>query len=519
VILVLIALAVSAVMLLGLVPTPAPAVPLTPLASPVSDDFTHDSSLNAALWQVNGPVASNFSSENCPGCSLITLTPSFSSAGMEIADADANSVIGAIQSVQNFTPPLTVTARVEGIVSDGHPFVFGITSQNASSGIQITGNLNPNDCSALSNCGNPSTCGTPFNSSIAANQCFYGIYARSGTSGGNWKKSPSLDLTPAVGVVYTLTAAVDGSGNALFNVSAGGQQLGQATGQVGTGPFYIIMGQSEGVPVPGPGANQAVWLSISLSPTANIPGPTASSPSVSIPSWVTWLLVAWVVVVVLLVVAWSRRRRNLTILVQDSGSLSPVFGAGVSAEGPRSFSGSTGRDGTVAFGGVKAGDYSVKAAASGYSPSVPFTISVRRTVKQTVRLDRAGSPAPDSAAARPAPEGPERPPDFPSTVATLPAPPGPAAERAPSPVAPAAPPSGPAESEGLEGWGGERIRQIVETFRAKGAISPETALTAEELGLSRLFVRIMKRRRGRTRVFVEANGRYYLNEDALREMK
>jgi hypothetical protein len=54
---------------------------------------------------------------------------------------------------------------------------------------------------------------------------------------------------------------------------------------------------------------------------------------------------------------------------------------------------------------------------------------------------------------------------------------------------------------------------------AKGAVSPETALTAQELGLSRLFVRIMKRRQGRTRIFMEINGKYYLDEKALRGMK
>jgi len=71
----------------------------------------------------------------------------------------------------------------------------------------------------------------------------------------------------------------------------------------------------------------------------------------------------------------------------------------------------------------------------------------------------------------------------------------------------------------MEGFGGGRIGEIIKMFQAKGAISPETALTAQELGLSRLFVRIMKRRKGRTRIFVEINGRYYLNQTALQEMK
>jgi hypothetical protein len=79
-------------------------------------------------------------------------------------------------------------------------------------------------------------------------------------------------------------------------------------------------------------------------------------------------------------------------------------------------------------------------------------------------------------------------------------------------------PAPPAPEE-EEGFGGERIRAIIETFRAKGALSPESALTAQELGLSRIFVRIMKRRRGKTKVFVEVNGKYYLDENALRAMK
>jgi len=71
----------------------------------------------------------------------------------------------------------------------------------------------------------------------------------------------------------------------------------------------------------------------------------------------------------------------------------------------------------------------------------------------------------------------------------------------------------------MEGFVGGRIGEIIKTFQEKGAISPETALTAQELGLSRIFVRIMKRRRGRTRVFVEINGKYYLDQKALQEMK
>jgi hypothetical protein len=489
-----------------------------PLGATLSDDFTHDTSLNPNLWTISGPVALNFSARNCPGCSGILLTPSFSSAGMEITDADANSVVGAIQSVQNFTPPLTVTAVVKGLESNGHPFVFGISSQNATSGVQLTGNLNPDDCSADNHCGNPSTCGTPANSSIQPNQCFYGIYDRAGSNASTWKKSAPLNTTPALQIVYTLTIAVDSSGAAQFTVSAGGQVLGQSTDQVGMGPFYVIIAQSEGVPVPGPGLNSAVWMSTTLTPSATLSPPPSSSSS-SWGSLFEWILILVIVIVMLLVllVAWSRRGRELTVTVLDSGTLAPIPGAGVSADGPKNFSGSTGTNGRVAFGGMKSGDYAVKAGAPGYASPPPVTIPVSRAAAHTVRLNSITPPAP-ATAAYPAPvTGPTRPSQEPVPAPVPPLPPTPAPAVAPLVAMP--PPPAPPAPEEEEGFGGERIRAIIETFRAKGALSPESALTAQELGLSRIFVRIMKRRRGKTKVFAEVNGKYYLDENALRAMK
>ncbi len=311
----LISLAVVLLLLLTSLGAVAGASP-APLASPLSDDFTHDTSLNANLWEISGPVALNFSNNNCPACSGVSLTPSFSPAGMEIADANGSSVVGAIQSVQSFAPPLTVTALVKGLVSNGHPFVFGISSQNASSGVQLTGNLNPDDCSADNNCGNPSTCGTPANSTIEPNQCFFGIYSRAGNGGGTgtWKKTPPLNLTPALLVVYNLTIAVNSSGTAQISVSALGQLLGQVTTQVGTGPFYIIIAQSEGTPVPGPGPNVAVWMSVDLTPSATISPPSSGSPSgVSPIEWALLLIVAIVALLAIVVVVRSRRRGGLTV--------------------------------------------------------------------------------------------------------------------------------------------------------------------------------------------------------------
>ena len=65
----------------------------------------------------------------------------------------------------------------------------------------------------------------------------------------------------------------------------------------------------------------------------------------------------------------------------------------------------------------------------------------------------------------------------------------------------------------------ERLLEVIERFRQKGATSPERAMTIEELSLPPRFREAMERRLGRSGVFVEVNGRYYLSEVRLKEIK
>ena len=70
--------------------------------------------------------------------------------------------------------------------------------------------------------------------------------------------------------------------------------------------------------------------------------------------------------------------------------------------------------------------------------------------------------------------------------------------------------------------GGEirrRIMEVVEKFREKGALSPKKALTAQELGLPPRFEQAMHRRLGQLRIFVEVNGKYYLDEERLKQIQ
>jgi len=69
--------------------------------------------------------------------------------------------------------------------------------------------------------------------------------------------------------------------------------------------------------------------------------------------------------------------------------------------------------------------------------------------------------------------------------------------------------------EQMQRW----FNQVVEKFRQKGAVTPDKAMTTEELGLPPRFEEAMKRRLGRLGVFVEVNGKYYLSEERLKQVE
>ena len=65
----------------------------------------------------------------------------------------------------------------------------------------------------------------------------------------------------------------------------------------------------------------------------------------------------------------------------------------------------------------------------------------------------------------------------------------------------------------------QRLQGLIEKFRQKGATSPEKAMTIQELGLPPRFEEAMHRRLGRSGIFVEINGKYYLNEERLKQVE
>jgi len=64
-----------------------------------------------------------------------------------------------------------------------------------------------------------------------------------------------------------------------------------------------------------------------------------------------------------------------------------------------------------------------------------------------------------------------------------------------------------------------RIYDLAQVFRQKGATSPEKAMTIQELGLGPRFEQAMHRRLGQTGIFVEVNGKYYLDEARFKQFQ
>jgi len=73
--------------------------------------------------------------------------------------------------------------------------------------------------------------------------------------------------------------------------------------------------------------------------------------------------------------------------------------------------------------------------------------------------------------------------------------------------------------DSLEGKRREWLGAAVNMFRDHGAVSPATAKSPIELGLSPRAVAMVKRVATRFNVFVEVDGKYYLSEPRVQELK
>jgi uncharacterized protein (TIGR03437 family) len=233
----------------------------------LTDNFTKDAALNTKLWSMGTPLMNALAQQ---ATSSVLLTPqlSFSASGMTMQGTSNIWQYTGIQSNQSFTPPFSAQVTVLGTVSDANTFLFELTTADASHYVVLRGNLNPN------------------------NAPYYGMNLLSNTN----TSGAFLYTTPALSVFYTISYTVTAAGMAsVVLTDPSGAILGmQSNINIGSGPFYSVLGQFEGTPVT-VGANIAVWQQAQVTGPASpsvLPngvvsaGAFGSFPSVAPGSWV-----------------------------------------------------------------------------------------------------------------------------------------------------------------------------------------------------------------------------------------
>ena len=215
--------------------------------SPSSDIPSTFASVETAIGATDEPP--NLTFESSPG-SLFS--------PMQMAGTNGDNQFTGIQSATAYSSPFELQTSVEGLVSNGSAFAVYLVDATTTEAFTLEGDLNPTDSN-------------------------YGIWANSGIGASAARQiMPVLSPnTPGTGVTYNITMAVDSAGDGTATVSYSGGSDTVSVGHVGTGPFYVILGQHEGTPVT-PGPNEANWYSASLAPALATVSTTlsANSPTV-----------------------------------------------------------------------------------------------------------------------------------------------------------------------------------------------------------------------------------------------
>ena len=192
------------------------------------DTFTTDSGLSSC-WQTGTSLISNFEAKI--GATDVAPQLSFGD-GMEMAGAAGVDQFSAIQSAAAYSAPFTFSVTALQLGAGGsEPFSYGsgvgiyLVNSSLSQAFSVEANFNP-DANAD-----------------------YGVWANNGlTADGTGK---DVYASPVSSNPYEITMSIDASGNATVSVAIPfqtGTGTQYAIGNVGTGPFYLLLGQDEGTP-------------------------------------------------------------------------------------------------------------------------------------------------------------------------------------------------------------------------------------------------------------------------------
>jgi len=219
----------------------------------IEDNFTTDTVLNASQWQTNTPLLAALAQAEDSG--LVDPRLSFDASGMKMAGVSGTYQLTGIQSAASFSPPFTALVTVKGTIAHGNALGFYITNDDLSQGIRLEGNLNP------------------------GNGEYRGLWIAHGRAPGD-----DVYRQTSLNQWYTVVVSVDANGTGAVTISdARGAVLASRSGlPVGTGPFFVVLGQREGAPFT-VGPNEAIWASVTVQATA-VSAPLAKSAAPAITS-------------------------------------------------------------------------------------------------------------------------------------------------------------------------------------------------------------------------------------------
>jgi hypothetical protein len=197
--------------------------------------FSAAGSLNPKHWQTNTPLLANLARNPKP-TRWVTPQLTFSPSGMRMAGVNGTFQFTGVQSTSTFTAPFQLRTTVTAEVANGNAFAVMLVSADSEEKLRIEGNVNPR------------------------NGSYHGVWLNAGKD-----KAVNIVHNAQVGVPYTFSILIGDNGTASVTAAAAdGHTLGSASDlNVGPGPFYIVLGQREGMPYT-VGKNVALWSSVKL---------------------------------------------------------------------------------------------------------------------------------------------------------------------------------------------------------------------------------------------------------------
>jgi len=226
-----------------------------PLPTSFEDDFTSDHFLNQSIWSTYGEVLNAHLLK--ADTKFVPVRIAFSSSGMSMAGVDDAYQSTGIQSMNSFSTPLILEAKVMGAIANGSPFALYLVRADGSQYLTVNGNLN------------------------TSNGGYYGFwlgYTGLGNYAGNaMRQVLSRAVSLRTWYVIRITVDAGGVGTVLVEDLQGSRVSAANNLDVGSGPFFVVLAQWEGMPFTR-GPNESVWGKVRIS-AASIGGPLVKAPS------------------------------------------------------------------------------------------------------------------------------------------------------------------------------------------------------------------------------------------------